>query len=92
MNLQEFAGLKVGDEVINHMRNDGVGVVSAVTKYGVKIQWPPSAMEWEFSNQSTAWMHWSKKTNETKDSPGPDTAGNDGAQAAPGATKGTAQG
>jgi hypothetical protein len=61
MNLQEFASLKVGDEVVNHMRNDGVGLVTEVTAYGIKLRWPPSTMEWQFTNQSTAWMHWSKK-------------------------------
>ena len=88
MNLQEFAGLKVGDEVVNHMRNDGVGIVSGVTAYGIKIQWPPSTMEWEFTNQSTAWMHWSKKTDDTK----PGTTTDNGAQAAAGTTPGAAQG
>jgi len=61
MNLQEFAGLKVGDEVINHMSNDGLGVVTVVNANGIKVRWPPSAMDWAFTNQSTAWMHWSKK-------------------------------
>ena len=61
MNLQEFAGLKVGDEVINHMSNDGLGIVTVVNANGIKVRWPPSAMDWTFTNQSTAWMHWSKK-------------------------------
>jgi hypothetical protein len=65
MNLQEFAGLKVGDEVINDMRNDGVGIVTEVIAYGVKVRWPPSQMVWMFTNQSTAWMHWSKKETPT---------------------------
>ena len=87
MNLQEFAGLKVGDEVINHMSNDGLGIVTVVNANGIKVRWPPSAMDWTFTNQSTAWMHWSKKTDDTK----PDTATQDGAQVEAGASKGVAQ-
>lgn len=67
MNLQEFAGLKVGDVVINHMRNDGEGRVTKVTAYGISLCWPPSVMEWQFTNQSTAWMHWSRKEPEVAD-------------------------
>jgi hypothetical protein len=61
MNLQDFASLKVGDEIVNHMRNDDIGVVASVTAYGITLKWPPSEMLWSFTNQSTAWMHWSKK-------------------------------
>ena len=70
MNLQEFAGLEVGDEVINHMSNDGLGIVTVVNANGIKVRWPPSAMDWMFTNQSTAWMHWSKK-EKVEDDPRP---------------------
>jgi hypothetical protein len=63
MNLQEFAALKAGDTIVNEMTGSQ-GVVSVVTKGGIRVRWPPSTMDWEFNVQSTAWMHWSKKTND----------------------------
>jgi hypothetical protein len=88
MNLHEFAGLKIGDEIVNHMRNDAIGTVTKVMSYGIMLCWPPSTMEWQFTNMSTAWMHWSKKADETE----PDKTADTSAQAAAGASEGTAQG
>lgn len=84
MNITEFAALKEGDHVVNHMSRDGVGLVTKVTAYGVKVRWLPSTMEWEFTSHSTAWMHWSVKRDT-------DTAAEDGPQDAQGAAESAAQ-
>ena len=86
MNITEFAALKEGDHVVNHMARDGVGRVSKVMPYGIKVQWLPSTMEWEFTVNSTAWMHWSKQ-----DATEPDKTAQDSPQDAPGAAESTAQ-
>lgn len=69
MNLREFNALKVGDEVENAMTN-GAGTVSAVyeprsgrvvsVKWGGRPQRLNSGVEFSYSVQSTAWMHWNK--------------------------------
>lgn len=59
MNMQEFAALKVGDKIKNPM-NGSAGVVSGVTDSGIRVQWGASAVEFYYSANSTAWMHWSK--------------------------------
>lgn len=57
MTLQEFAALKVGDKIVNGM-NGSEGVVTGINDKGITLQWPPSTMEYSFTAQSTAWMHW----------------------------------
>jgi hypothetical protein len=60
MNMQEFATLKVGDKIDNPMVPKSRGEVSSVTSAGVKIRWDTSMLDWLYTVQSTAWMHWSK--------------------------------
>lgn len=67
MNLQEFAALKVGDEVENNML--GIrppGKVTEVTAQGVRVSWGGLATTFLYTVQSTAWMHWSKVEQSTE--------------------------
>jgi hypothetical protein len=65
MNLQEFAALKAGDKIENHM-SQSHGVVTDVTPLGVRIRWDAAgqaaqgAIGFTYTVQSTAWFHWSK--------------------------------
>lgn len=63
MNLKEFAALKVGDKIENPTTG-GMGTVSAVADAGVKVQWGVSALEFFYSVNTTAWMHWRKVEGE----------------------------
>lgn len=62
MNLQEFAALKVGDQIDNPM-SSSQGTVCSVEPSGVRIKWGAGLGEAPFfySVNTTAWMHWSKK-------------------------------
>lgn len=63
MTLQEFAALKVGDQIENLMSNSR-GVASEVTDKGVRVTWgeryktPAGIMSFAYTVNSTAWMHW----------------------------------
>lgn len=59
MNLQEFAALKVGDEIENPMTHSH-GVVSHLTNNGVRVRWGEGDTFFFYPVNSTAWMHWSK--------------------------------
>lgn len=69
MNVQEFAKLKVGDVIRNHMSN-GRGEVVEVDKSGVRVRWPTAGIDpsksptWHYSVQSTAWFHWTLEREE----------------------------
>lgn len=66
MNIDEFAALKVDDQIENPML-DSKGIVSEVTREGVRIAWEGgrSSLEWFLYTASmTSWMHWIK--SETK--------------------------
>lgn len=63
MNLQEFAALKVGDKIENHLSQSS-GEVTEVTKYGVRVRWgtlESGIVTFLYSVQGTTWFHWSKK-------------------------------
>jgi hypothetical protein len=61
MNLQEFAALKAGDKIENHMLGgSGQGEVSEVHKMGVYVRWGESKTPFFYHINSTAWFHWSK--------------------------------
>lgn len=60
MNLKEFGALKVGDKISNPMNLSG-GTVSGITDSGVRVRWGASTLEFFYSVNSTAWMHWSKE-------------------------------
>lgn len=57
MNLQQFAALKPGDKISNPMGNSA-GVVVSVSDSGVRVRWEPATMDFFYSVNSTAWMHW----------------------------------
>lgn len=62
MNIQEFAALKLGDEIENLMTTSR-GYVSEVTKAGVRVQWGQAGGAFNgflYTASSTAWMHWSR--------------------------------
>lgn len=73
MNLTEFAALRAGDKIDNHMSNSRGEVVDADDK-GVNVRWgnvgpvvkfegPGSAVHGttrHYSAGSTIWFHWSK--------------------------------
>ena len=63
MNLQEFAALKVGDTVENPMTSGDAGKVVGVTDSGVRIEWSEGSTPFFYSVNTTAWMHWVKRTN-----------------------------
>lgn len=66
MNLQEFAALKAGDKIENHM-SQSQGEVTEVTKLGVRVRWGltwpgihgNASVTFQYTVQSTAWFHWS---------------------------------
>lgn len=65
MNLQQFSALKVGDKIETSMMGFGDphrGTVSSVSDSGVRVRWGTSTMEFFYSVNSTAWMHWSHAT------------------------------
>lgn len=63
MNMQEFAALKVGDKVDNHM-SQSQGVVAEITAAGVRVRWgdgtPGSTISFMYSVNTTSWTHWSR--------------------------------
>lgn len=65
MTLQEFAALKVGDKIENHMSNSH-GEVVTTDASGVRVCWdragqlPEGEVTWHYSVTSRAWSHWSK--------------------------------
>lgn len=66
MNLQEFAALKVGDQVENASVSHGVGTIVETTDAGVRVVWGVvhgNATRFFYSVNSTAWMHWNKVDN-----------------------------
>lgn len=76
MNLQEFAALKAGDKVVNHMSGGSVGEVTEANEKGVRVRWGlgvlgTSSITFQYNVQGTAWFHWDKieateeTTNET---------------------------
>lgn len=64
MDVREFAALKEGDVIENHMGGSfGAGTVTAVEKMGVRVRWgesSPNAPTFFYSVQGTAWFHWSR--------------------------------
>lgn len=63
MNLQQFSALKVGDTIESSMMGFGdpqMGTVSSVSDSGVQVRWGTSTMQFFYSVNSTAWMHWNK--------------------------------
>jgi hypothetical protein len=69
MTLQEFAALKPGDEIANHMTSSR-GTVTVADDRGVRISWAhDNVTTFHYGANSTAWMHWEKVDDETK----PDT-------------------
>jgi hypothetical protein len=71
MNVQEFAALAEGDEIVNEL-NGSAGTITRTTPSGVHVVWGPRherEMPFFYSVNGTAWFHWTKKAaNE------PDTA------------------
>lgn len=67
MNMNEFAALKAGDKIANHM-NASTGEVVEATAAGVRVVWggaePVTGNRFFYSVQSTAWMHWDLATTE----------------------------
>lgn len=60
MNLQEFAALKPGDLIDNHM-SGSQGKVTEAAERGVHVAWGGNSTVTFFYNVAgTAWMHWSK--------------------------------
>jgi hypothetical protein len=57
MNVQEFAALKVGDKISNPM-NGSTGHVTATNDSGVRVAWGVSPVDFMYTVNSTAWMHW----------------------------------
>lgn len=61
MNLQQFAALKEGDKIDNHMSQSSGKVIEA-TKAGVRVRWgdgtPGRTVTFLYTAQSTAWFHW----------------------------------
>lgn len=57
MNLQQFAALKPGDKISNPF-GFSHGVVASVSDSGVRVRWEPATMDFFYSVNSTAWMHW----------------------------------
>lgn len=63
MNIKEFAALKVGDRIENHM-SQSRGEVVTVDATGVRVRWDGSGrvddptVTWHYSVNSTAWTHW----------------------------------
>jgi hypothetical protein len=67
MTLDEFRTLQVGDRIYNPM-SDSTCTVNSVesTRRGVHVyvQWRGSSHAVHFTEQQTAWMHWTKQTKE----------------------------
>ena len=62
MTIDEFRALKAGDRIRNAM-SESSGVVADIEHHRGKIivgvQWGDSSTLFHFTEQSTAWMHWS---------------------------------
>ena len=70
MNIKEFAALRVGDKIENHVHtsNTSVGEVVQTTTSGVWIIWGPRherEHKFFYGVVGTAWMNWSKHGAET---------------------------
>lgn len=69
MNLTEFAALRAGDKIDNHMSNSRGEVVDVDDK-GVRVRWSVvdgqerTAATRHYSAGSTIWFHWSKVETE----------------------------
>jgi len=65
MTLDEFRGLKMGDRIRNSM-SDSVGTIVEVKWYRnalrVSIAWHGIPRSFTFSQESTAWMHWTQES------------------------------
>jgi hypothetical protein len=63
MTLDEFRALKAGDRVSCPMA-ESAGKVTAVGTYRtgtvVTVNWDGAVLPRNFSEHTTAWMHWSK--------------------------------
>jgi preprotein translocase subunit YajC len=60
MDLKEFAALKPGDRIDNHM-SGGHGRIIEAAERGVHVAWGEETRVTFFYNVAgTAWMHWSK--------------------------------
>lgn len=65
MDLKQFAALKVGDRIENHMSNS-TGEVVSIDETGVRLRWigagvvGSNAPTWHYPVNSTAWFHWNK--------------------------------
>lgn len=69
MNIQEFAALKVGDQIENHLSHSS-GTITEVNARGVHVRWGLQAgniVTFFYSVQSTAWFHWSKAEEPSAD-------------------------
>jgi hypothetical protein len=67
MNLQEFAALKVGDKIENHLSQSS-GVVTEVKPGGVHVRWgvqENNVVSFFYSVQGTIWFHWDKAETES---------------------------
>lgn len=63
MTLQEFAALKAGDKIENHMAGAvSVGTVKETTPSGLWLTWAGGdlGVPFFYSVNSTSWFHWSK--------------------------------
>ena len=61
MNIQEFAALKVGDKIDNHLSSSR-GTVVEVNERGVRVRWGTvgGVVSFFYSVQGTIWFHWRK--------------------------------
>lgn len=59
MNLQEFAALKVGDEIENALTHS-TAKVAELKDSGVVLHWGGNPMPFTYAVGSTAWFHWKK--------------------------------
>lgn len=67
MNVNEFAGLQVGDKIDNPMSRSSGEVVEVVTKNGyraVRVRWsngaPGRDVSFTYTGDMTSWFHWTK--------------------------------
>lgn len=67
MNIQEFAALKVGDQISNPMAQQrSIGTITETTASGVRLRWgdDPGTTQFFYSVQTTAWTHWERVPTE----------------------------
>jgi hypothetical protein len=60
MNLQEFAALKPGDKIENHLSGSS-GTITEVKPMGVHVRWgvqEGNVVSFFYSVQGTTWFHW----------------------------------